>query len=681
MKKRVRYHILTSVVIGVYFLLSILGVFYRPARPPLLVLGSIPPIFLFSFLLWDLVRHPESTLTLRRVLFSLFLTNLSIQSSGGLNSPLSAFYYLLILFSAVRGATSLPLLLFGAVLCLELPPSLRKGYFETIHLYHLCGLGLFSVFSGRLLAQGRRLRQELEAKLVGDKRHYTLSPADIDRESVLKTLSGGEVKGDLRWLSILGGSLASLIDLVSKEFEPYTTALFLSDRKEGRLHLYTFKSRSGKVKKNAVVVPGAGVVGWVAKEKRELFSEEFTNPYESLGYYERDEFIRSVAALPVLLGSELQGVLTIDSRGEREYTLEERERLRGFARQISTLMHFGRQAEAMKAEALRFSAFQELAKSFSREIELHRVLDLILEASESVFTFDLLAIVLTDNGDFRIERALGDRGRLSEGLSFDPQDSLVGLMAKNSTPLTIGNLTKRRVKTPMFFDDENLPKGFESFLGAPVLVKEERVIGALVFLSREREAYSEKESQLLHFLVSLSSSAIEKARLYESTKSLAIRDGLTGLFNHRHFQELLAEETEKKSSPVCLLLIDIDRFKRLNDRYGHPAGDEVLKELAKLLERSDGKRTAARYGGEEFAVILPGVGEEEGFRIGESVRDSIENTLFQVQGESLRITVSIGVATYPGQAQGREDLISMADKALYKAKEQGRNRVVGAGTA
>ncbi len=683
MRKGIWYKTLPLAILALHSIFSLQGVLRRDPSVGLLIGASAAMVILFSFLFWESARGLDTTLGFRLAVFTLISTNLAVQTTGGSTSPLFPFYYLLIFFSGLRGGVGPSFLLFGAVLILEGGASLSQGNFGMTKLPQFVGLGLFSLFCGRLLGHQRSVRKGLESRLTKlESRQRSLTPGDIDRESIVGTLSREGETGDLRTVFALDDSLASLLDLMSEDFDPFTVGLFLSDREEGHLCLHYLRTKSKAVRRDAVVEAGRGILGWVAKEKKELLAGEFTNPYESLGYYEKDEFIRSVAAMPVLLGSELEGVLVVDWREERTFVLRERDRLRGFAHQVAALLNLSRWGEAMKGEAVRFSAFQELAKCLSQEIELKRVLDLIAEASERVLPFDRLVIALTEDGLFRVMKSVGRRVFLKEGLAFDPEGSLVGLVAATKRWTKTENLRNREVESPLFFKGENLPKWAASFLGAPLLVEEERPVGVLTLLS-SRRAYSAEDAQHLAFLANLSSNAIEKARLYDKTRALAIRDGLTGLYNHRHFQEQLSEElkqTEAKGASLSLLLLDIDRFKKLNDKYGHPAGDEVLKGLARTLQRNSRERDiVARYGGEEFALILPATELESGLKIGEVLRESVEKACFIVDKDSLRITVSVGLATYPEQTKTKEDLIGLADTALYRAKQEGRNRVVHLG--
>lgn len=164
---------------------------------------------------------------------------------------------------------------------------------------------------------------------------------------------------------------------------------------------------------------------------------------------------------------------------------------------------------------------------------------------------------------------------------------------------------------------------------------------------------------------------------------LSISDGLTGLYNHRHVQQVLHEEFERAKrtgEPVAVVMFDLDHFKDVNDTYGHQVGDRVLQEMAEILRRTAREiDKLGRYGGEEFIAILPDTDLDDGAVFAERVRQDVARHLFPADGEALRMTVSAGVAVYPdrGITDPRE-LVRRADQALYAAKAAGRNRVMRA---
>ena len=184
---------------------------------------------------------------------------------------------------------------------------------------------------------------------------------------------------------------------------------------------------------------------------------------------------------------------------------------------------------------------------------------------------------------------------------------------------------------------------------------------------------------------------VRKIKLYETVKELSIRDGLTGVFVRRHFHERFDEELKrsiKYSLPLAVLMLDIDLFKRYNDEYGHLAGDATLKQVAQMLCESLRKvDIVARYGGEEFVVVIPDARKIGASEVAERIRSSIARHQFKVFNDQTKVTVSIGIALFPDDvpqqagasadtAQLAFDLIQCADRALYCAKEEGRNRIV-----
>ena len=172
---------------------------------------------------------------------------------------------------------------------------------------------------------------------------------------------------------------------------------------------------------------------------------------------------------------------------------------------------------------------------------------------------------------------------------------------------------------------------------------------------------------------------IEIGYLQSKLREQAIRDTLTNLFNRRYLEETLERElarAAREDYSVCVIMIDLDHFKRVNDTYGHEAGDDVLRLLgAALRESLRDVDLAARYGGEEFAIILPETDASDGLAVAEKIRKRIESTAFQWRGSPIAVTISAGVAALPHVGWDNTQLVRNADAALYTSKRSGRNRV------
>ena len=175
-------------------------------------------------------------------------------------------------------------------------------------------------------------------------------------------------------------------------------------------------------------------------------------------------------------------------------------------------------------------------------------------------------------------------------------------------------------------------------------------------------------------------------RTRQNLRDLSIRDALTGLFNRRHLDETLSLElarAARSASPLSVVILDLDNFKRFNDTFGHDAGDMVLRALADAITGSIRQGdVACRYGGEEFMLVLPGAGAHQGSLLAERVRAAVEGLRLDYAGEAIGgFSASLGVATFPDCGDSAETLILAADRALYAAKAGGKNRVTFAALA
>ncbi len=199
------------------------------------------------------------------------------------------------------------------------------------------------------------------------------------------------------------------------------------------------------------------------------------------------------------------------------------------------------------------------------------------------------------------------------------------------------------------------------------------------------EGFGEDATHLVHWLTSQARTALENASLHRRLELEAVTDGLTELPNRRQFEESLATEltrVERLGGSLAIILADLDDFKHVNDRYGHLAGDDVIRAFADVLQDNvRGIDTAARYGGEEFAVLLPETTTEGAERVAERIRGAMaERAIETYPGAVVTVTASFGIAAYPGEPT-QEALIAAADAALYRAKAAGKNKVVRAEAA
>jgi diguanylate cyclase (GGDEF)-like protein len=252
-------------------------------------------------------------------------------------------------------------------------------------------------------------------------------------------------------------------------------------------------------------------------------------------------------------------------------------------------------------------------------------------------------------------------------------EGVAGTVLKTGLPLIVNE----GHQSPLFkslSSTNDFETRIRNLISVPLVFKE-RVTGVINMVNKSDPlGFNNDDQRLLCALANQAAMAVENARLYE----LAITDGLTKLFIHRYFQARLEEEVTRAKryhSMVSLILFDIDHFKKFNDTYGHQQGDLVLIEVAKLVKQAVRETIdiPARYGGEEFTIILPETDAPGALLVAERLRKTIEQYDFPGQGTALKVTISLGIATFPDHAPNRPMLIKNADIALYNCKRRGRN--------
>lgn len=221
-----------------------------------------------------------------------------------------------------------------------------------------------------------------------------------------------------------------------------------------------------------------------------------------------------------------------------------------------------------------------------------------------------------------------------------------------------------------------------SLVIAPFL-SDHRFVGSLRLDSADADSFTQDDLRFLVTICDLGALALENAQLYLKTQDLAIHDGLTNFYRKGYFMERLREECKRSSrqgKTFSLLMLDIDHFKDFNDTFGHTAGDIILREISLAItgELKDKSAIISRFGGEEFCIALSGTEMKEAVAVAEKLRKKCEGVRVMLRQEKVSVTVSIGVANFPQHDTDEIELILKADKAMYEAKQKGRNRVAAA---
>lgn len=318
----------------------------------------------------------------------------------------------------------------------------------------------------------------------------------------------------------------------------------------------------------------------------------------------------------------------------------------------------------------------DVIKEAGSTLNVQEMIELTKDFTERMFDLPhfIIAVLSNDGKRYEIRIASGCDDSLFRSFELDPEANTMGaLFSRQKKPIWVADVAEQEPYKKL----SNL--AIRSFLFMPFLIQD-RVIGFLCAFSTKEPLIDNERFSNFQVFCNQISIGLQKALLYEKVQKLSITDGLTKLNSHRHFKQRLEEEmvlASRYSSELSLLILDIDHFKRYNDSYGHVAGDHVLMEVARLLrEQTEKTHIPARYGGEEMVLVAPETSKEQAMELAEKIRHAIEAFAFTVGKETTQVTVSIGVATFPADAQTNLDLIAKADKALYAAKARGRNRIV-----
>jgi diguanylate cyclase (GGDEF)-like protein len=352
----------------------------------------------------------------------------------------------------------------------------------------------------------------------------------------------------------------------------------------------------------------------------------------------------------------------------------DRELLEVLGQQVGTGLENVRLYAELRASSARAEALRRITAAATSGSELTAIIPAFASELQALQPFDRLACgFVNDTGDY-IEMVSHPEGT-SWGLGgvLPVVGSGPGFVALNNRPV----LQKNLVHEHRYLEDMRLlEEGLRSYALFP-LSSRDRAIGVLALGSSRDAAFDESTLARLQPLADAVALAFENVRLFQKTRQLSITDEITPLHNFRYFHQALDRELKlvnRYGSVLSLLFVDLDRFKPINDQYGHLRGSRTLREVGFLI-RAAVRETdiPARYGGDEFVVILPQTDGAPARLLAEKLRRLVEgHTFLQEEGINARLGVSLGVATYPSEATTKEALIRLADKRMYEDKESRR---------
>ena len=337
----------------------------------------------------------------------------------------------------------------------------------------------------------------------------------------------------------------------------------------------------------------------------------------------------------------------------------------------------------LRRQLFAISTFNDVGRALTSTLKLKEVLNLIAEKTSRLVQCEAWSLLLMDHhtDELTFEIVAGPKPDGVRGLRIKVGQGIAGWVAKEGQPVLIRDAQK----DPRFHAQLDRSRGLRtrSVLCVP-LVSKNKIQGVIELINKVGgSSFDRHDLELVTALAGYGAIAIENARLYERAEELAITDDTTQVSNMRYFHHILNREViraRRRDSTLSLLFIDLDRFKDVNDTYGHLHGSRLLKEIAHLLKGNlRAIDLVARYGGDEFVALLPDTDHGTAYRLAERLRAQVEAFAFRAEpGVVIQVTASVGVASFPDQAQTKEDLVRFADQAMYRAKGAQRNLVYSA---
>lgn len=423
-----------------------------------------------------------------------------------------------------------------------------------------------------------------------------------------------------------------------------------------------------------------GVLGRVARSREPFILDDYRSweggmpAYAALG-------IHAVLAVPLLAGEQLVGVLGVaDAYAHRSFDPADQELLSLFAQQATIAIQNARLFEAARRQAEEAETLRRAGAAVAATLNQEESIDRVLEQLALVVAYDSASVQLRRDTETVI---VGGRGfadmhtMLGQAFALDGDERAYTVYHERRPYHTNATTSSDR--------PASAPPQSRSWLGVPLSIHDD-VIGMLTLDSTQPNHFGDAHLRLVLAFADQVAIALENARLFAEVQQLATTDPLTGLYNRRHFftlAERACGQALRARHTLSVIMLDLDNFKRINDRYGHASGDHVLRTVAEVCRRV--VRTTdivGRYGGEEMVLLLPRTSDVDVEEAAERLRRTIAETPVMIEGAPLSITASLGVATCYGPCSGSPCpdnllacMIDRADQALYMAKQRGKNRV------
>jgi diguanylate cyclase (GGDEF)-like protein len=465
--------------------------------------------------------------------------------------------------------------------------------------------------------------------------------------------------------------LSQIISILRDYFHLHRVAVVLLDAESDVLRVRSHTGWNPESEEKGIPM-GRGLIGTAAKLKRPIYAP---NVAIDPRYIMAMPSTKSELAVPLIVRDEVVGVLDCQSDQENFFDSETIDLLTLFSTQASIALQNARLYSNEQRKAKQLEAINAIARQTTAALDIGELLGKSCHFILQSFAVDHVAMLLLEEG-MLVLRA--HEGRLTPhlqvGNEVTPVGGLCARAMSSGKPVTENDVSRV----------EDYVRGFEesrSEMCLPLISLGE-TLGVLALESAQTNAFAPADAQPLESVADICAAAIQNARYFEKVRQLAYIDGLTGMFNRRYFELRMAEEIERVQrydAELSVIMIDLDNFKKLNDEFGHLLGDETLRQVSTIFSQNLRKvDIACRYGGEEFVILAPQTSAAHAYAVAEKLRRVVESWSFP--GVPRPVTITAGVSSFPANGKTRDELVKAADDSLYRAKQDGRNRVQLAGS-
>ncbi len=460
-----------------------------------------------------------------------------------------------------------------------------------------------------------------------------------------------------------------------------SVVLFWSGPTLDQLSLYAFSGQSHQQMSDAVPV-GYGALG-LLKDRNEIALVPYHAnspplPYDSVSPSVGGFFARCLSCREdEQRKTGNYGILCVDRSIRDEWSPQERTLISATVDQMLQSLTLSRDLLFADVERRTLQLAFNGLRRLNSALDMQSVYNAATQALNLIVDTDIFAISLIHNNYHQLCYVSGDCPETVLHHQYILDDSLVGQVVKYRR--TLPETTFYAGRAPVV-NGLKLFDWYKSVLVVPLLQEDQPVTGVLIIAARGEKLVTRSHREMIEMIAAQVAIKIDLAQSHEQIQQMAITDPLTGIANRRAFQRgftAMYERAKRRAASFSLVICDIDLFKRVNDTYGHPFGDEVIQQVASQLDevvRSGD--LAARIGGEEFAILLEDTGLSGALDVAERLRKKVERLSLFFQGEAVPVTISLGVAEFPRDTDNRDILFNYVDQALYRAKESGRNRSV-----